>query len=114
MEEESLAGFKKEDKFAGADSMVVVGADGGEANFALLVLGKRRRGPDVAEFVGLESIPLASAHVERTVSKASVVLTKSRNRLYPITLEALLFLKENWQMVTVLDVQASLGVRIHT
>ena len=81
-------------------------------SFAKRSLGKRKRSKAVVSYVGIDKVPPTSVYVERTFSKASFVLTKLRNKLYPITSEALMFLKENWGLVTMGDVAEILKKKI--
>lgn len=45
------------------------------------------------------AIPATSASSERLFSSAGLVITEKRNRLNPNTVESIIFLKENWELI---------------
>ena len=75
-----------------------IGGDGGD--YAAALIRKRKRECEEDKYEGLKNIPGTRVFVERAFSKVRNFLTKKRNRLFPITLKARMFLKENWKLVT--------------
>ena len=86
--------------------------EGEEADYATSLLGKRKRRGEDEPFFGLSSIPSTTVYVERTFSKAGTEFTKRRKWMFPITLEAIMLLKQNWDLVTHLDIEKFLSIRV--
>ncbi|ETO58876.1 hypothetical protein F444_22746 [Phytophthora nicotianae P1976] len=72
--------------------------------FADRILKRRKVQDDTSAYVQLDAIPSTSNAAERLFSMARMVLRYERNRLSPLMLEMLLFLKvysKYWDVPTV-------------
>ena len=94
-----------------ADGRSMQGIDPSK-DFADMLLLRHDLKAGVQKYKFLLPISVTSWHIKHTYSKVGSILTKKRNKINPVALEAIVLLKEIWKLVSYADVQASMTITI--